>query len=232
MKRLFRSAVPSLLLGAGLLFLGLACEDDPSTDLDTMDEFRDNKDPTRPLPSTSSTLDIEASETTVKFIGQLIALRVYGGSPPYRWTVANSTFGDFEPSPGTGDSATYKAKTVSPNTVQVTDSAGHRLTVEFSLYVPAFTVYPSLVDIEAKETNGVASSIQGQIVVFRVTGGVPPYGTWMTSTPARGVIVSQRMDVAWYQVKVDSLGDNFVSVTDSAGSVKDAKVTTRYNDGK
>jgi hypothetical protein len=103
--------------------------------------------------------------------------------------------------------------------------------VEFTANTPAFTVYPSIVTVEAAETNGVPWSIVNQIIVFRVSGGVPPYGTWMASTPGMGIILSQRVDVAWYQIKGGMLGDNFVTITDSAGSVKDAKVTTKYNDG-
>lgn len=232
MKRPFRSAIPCALLGVGLLFLGLACEDDPSTDLDTLDEFGNHPNPSLPPPSTETALDIQSSATAVTVAGQRISLRVYGGSAPYRWSVARADRGRIvEVTPGTGDTATYEATTVSPNTVQARDSAGRSLAVDFTASTPTLTVYPSLVTLEAAETNGVPWSILNQIIVFRVSGGVPPYGTWVASAPGMGIIVSQRVDMAWYQVKTEVLGDNFITITDSAGAVKDAKVTTKYNDG-
>jgi hypothetical protein len=70
------------------------------------------------------------------------------------------------------------------------------------------------------------TDLDGAQINFRVEGGVPPYGTWQVATPFLGTIDA---NTGVYTVDgTQGIGDNVVSITDSAGNIGQATVTTKF----
>jgi hypothetical protein len=126
------------------------------------------------------------------------------------------------------DSAIYRCAEVAPNTIMVVDSRGRSATVAITVptTAQALAIIPSSHTLTAAETTGLPLSIHGDTVQFHAVGGVPPYGPWRAASPSLGTINAAGV----YTVNGTSgLGQNTVSITDSAGHVATATVTTKLN---
>lgn len=212
-----------LAIGAGL-FLGAGCEDEPSADAGAESYFDNNPFSSAGRGGGELPLRISPDSPTVTVIGEEIVLRVRGGNPPYRWSVASDDRGKLRQSSRTSDTATYTSLAVAENSVSVFDSFGHGVTIEVKASgANALQIIPVAVTFTASSNDAPPFAFHTNMINFRLVGGVPPYASWAVSIPVLGTIDQNGV----YTLNGYGLGSNIVSVIDGAGDAAQSTIITR-----
>lgn len=137
--------------------------------------------------------------------GQQQIFNCAGGVPPFRWEPSGGTV-----NVSTGPTVTYTAGSqLGTFTLKCTDSAGNVAGATITISTTALNILPGDVTLRP-----------GQVQVFQVTGGVPPY-TW---TATGGTPTTGAGDTFTYTAG-STPGVFNVTVRDSTGQFKSVKVT-------
>ena len=214
----------SMIVAAVGLFLA-SCEDSPDTS--GLDSYFDRHPYiSDPRSVGRSDLEIDPTSATVSYIGEQIHFKVSGGSQPFEWGVADASAGTVEAQPN-GREGVYTCVQIDDNNVIASDSEGKAVIADISPETSyALKITPDEITLTAAEgeTTVPLPSLANVTVQFTVTGGEPPYGTWTVSTENLGSIDANGL----YTVNNTwGIGKNTVSISDSAGAVATASVTTQ-----
>lgn len=199
----------SLLVIAVLTFVPsfvlTGCESDDSPNTDGLDSyFTEHPFVSDPRTSTfPGGVSISPDSATISAAGQQVAFTASGGRGVYTWDVSRPGNGTVEE---TGDgTAVYTASVVGANDVIVYDADGKAA-------LATLTGPTSDLVVTANPDELAAS---GDLSILTASGGVPPY-TWAVGDPWHGDFVSGSGSSRVYERA--NAGDNYVIVTDSAGS--------------
>ena len=201
------------LIGATGLFV--SCEDDADT-VDVDAYLDENGFESGDREETARIMEIEPQNATVTYVGQRVQFTARGGTGPYTWAASDPAAGTVTIISDTGWSdAVYAALAVAPNTVVVTDTAGHTAVASIDRFVSNLQITPTGV------TLGTAG---GQVAVFTAAGGTPPYD-WQSVFPALGTIAeSGSNDETGTYTSFPGAGTNQVTVIDASGGTVQASV--------
>ena len=147
---------------------------------------------------------IEPSEVTLSSDEGSTSLHVVGGTPPYTWSVSDTTLGTVA---SNGEAVTYiRTKMTGVNVVSVRDSKGWSASAH--IYQTDKPSEPSITPATATLEN------DGDKIVFTGSGGTGPY-RWSVADETRGKVSYK----AWSQALYTRLkaGNNSVILTDSEG---------------
>ena len=117
----------SWMLCGALMVFAAGCETSDNPDTDGIETYFEDNPSSQPshgnLPDPTYTLTVTASATTLSADGDRASVSVYGGVPPYHWTVQDINLGNI--SADTGSSVVYTRLNAGANAVTVNDSQGH-----------------------------------------------------------------------------------------------------------
>ncbi len=202
-----------LLAGGCLVLFGAGCESN-SDETDTDDYFKNNayqsaaRDPEDPL-----VLQVNPTIAAIGIVGQEVVFTGQGGTPSYKWSVADTSKGRVEV---VGWSqCRYVCLQVGNNTVRVEDEDGHFAVARVTPAVDEMTVTPAEVEL-GNEWEAA----------FTVNGGSPPY-VWSVGNPALGTVsfsASATYQASYHGVP-GTYGINVVTVRDAEGRTASSTVT-------
>ncbi|MGQ9661244.1 MAG: hypothetical protein ACUVWX_02780 [Kiritimatiellia bacterium] len=156
-------------------------------------------------------LSIEPPQVALAADGDVVLFTARGGTPPYSWSVSVQTLGKIHPRGAA--QALYVRQTAGNNTVILTDARRQVAVASVTQSAAgAMTIVPATASL----------SSNGEMVLFSVSGGSPPY-TWRVSDDTRGTVRSQGTTQAIYTRL--SEGNNVVTVTDRRGQAAIATIT-------
>lgn len=222
-------------------FAGITgCEKDASTDTGLDAYFASHPYITDPRTYTTTAgqtgaFEVEPNDPAgadAKVVGQQIGFTVKGGENPFRWDVSIPSAGTAAAAPENSRYGIYTVRQVTRNSIIVSDNAGRAVVVDITasavlIPIVAISIIPSSYTFTSVFTNETPSippfDLTGQTLAFQVSGGVPPY-VWNAANPSLGAINNSGV----YTVDgTTGIGANTITVTDNAGSVAQATVTTQ-----
>ncbi len=239
-----------VIAAATAFFMGiLGCEKDGDADIgsDLDAYFAANPYLSDPRIDTSDYIDdltIEPSQALAQFVGQKINFTVSDGEPPYSWGVATPHVGSIERQENTRY-AIYTVKATENNHVIASDADGRSVIAYIveatNAATAALTITPAGHTMtspytEAEYKAGACTWAQawggfvGEQILFIATGGEKPYGSWRTSNNSLGTIQQNGLYTVNDIVTFGIIGNNTVSITDSAGNIATVTVTLKWHD--
>ena len=214
------------------IFIGIiGCESSSSTDTGVDAYFANNPYVTDPRDDANAILPLTPQSADITVVGQTILFSASQGDGNYVWALSNPSVGTITAASGNSAQATYIATALSPNDVIVHDGSGHSAIGKITANeVASLQIQPGASTFTASETNGIPPvSLYGITVQFRVIGGVQPYGSWGASSPGLGSINANGLYTGNGAATLTGVGVNTISITDNAGHVATATVTTQYH---
>lgn len=189
---------------AGLFLAGCGGDDDDPNTSELDSYFEDHPYVSDPRNGGGKAVSISPNSAIVNTIGGKAVFSVSGGTPPYRWDVSNGAVGSAE---GSGSElGVYTATLVGNNYVIVYDQDGNAAYAQITGTMGTLTISPN----PASVLSG------GDLLVFKVTGGTPPY-TWNTTYAGRGYFRDGNTGSSVVYQRYTS-GDNAVTVVDASGN--------------